>query len=98
MGKFLLNWRLDTSRVPIDPKERGAGWSLLMAMIKQDKEKGILLDWGAFTSEGRGYCIVDGSNVDVMKMTEQYDPYVLFETHPVSTIQEVDEMLAHLTG
>lgn len=98
MGKFFLKWSIDASRVPIDPKERGAGWGLLMAMIKQDKEKGILRDWGAFTSEGKGYCIVEGSNVDVMKMTEQYVPYVIFETHPVSTIQEVDEMLAHLTG
>ncbi len=98
MGKFFLNWRLDPSKIPVDPKERGAGYGFLMAMIKQDKEKGVLLDWGAFTSEGKGYCIVEGSNVDVMKMTEQYVPYVRFETHPVSTIKEVDQLLAHLAG
>ena len=98
MGKYFLKWSLDTSRIPIDPKERGAGWSLLMNMIKEDREKGILHDWGAFPSEGKGYCIVEGSNVDVMKMTDKYVPYVSFETYPVASILEVDEFLTHLTG
>lgn len=98
MGKYLLKWRIDTSRVPSDPKERGVAWTHLMKMIKQDREKGILQDWGAIPSEGRGYGIVEGSNVDVMLMTEKYVPFVQFETCPVATISEVDELLAHLTG
>jgi hypothetical protein len=98
MGKYLLMWSLDPSQVPVDPKERGAGWSLLMGLIKQDQKNGILKDWGAFTSEGRGYSIVEGSNVEVMKMTEQYVPYVLFETHPVATMKEIDQLLKHMTG
>jgi len=48
MGKYLLLWEVDRARIPIDPKERGAGWSLLMAMVRQDIEKGISKDWGAF--------------------------------------------------
>lgn len=98
MGKYLLKWSLDASKIPTDPKERGAGYGFLMGMIKQDREKGILRDWGAFPSEGRGYCIVEGSNLDVMKMTEQYVPYVSFETCPVATMEDVDELLAHLAG
>jgi hypothetical protein len=95
---FFLKWSLDASRVPIDPKERGAGWTLLMNMIKDDRENGILHDWGAFPSEGKGYCIVEGSNLDVMKMTDKYVPYVSFEVYPVATILEVDEFLKHMTG
>jgi hypothetical protein len=98
MGKFFLKWSLDASRVPIDPKERGAGWTLLMNMIKDDRENGILHDWGAFPSEGKGYCIVEGSNLDVMKMTDKYVPYVSFEVYPVATILEVDEFRKHMTG
>jgi len=33
-----------------------------------------------------------------MKMTEQYVPYVLFETKPVSSVEEVNELVAHLSG
>ena len=40
MGKYLLLWEVDRARIPIDPKERGAGWGMLMAMVRQDKEKG----------------------------------------------------------
>ena len=98
MAKYHLYWKLDESRVPVDAKERGGSWGLFMAMIKQDMESGVLKDWGAFTSEGEGYLIVEGTNVEIMKMTEQYVPYVLFETKPVSSAEEVNELVAHLSG
>lgn len=44
MGKYLLLWEADRARIPIDPKERGAGWGVLMAMVRQDIEKGISKD------------------------------------------------------
>ena len=40
MGKYLVLWEVDQAGIPIDPKERGEGWGLLMAMIRQDFEKG----------------------------------------------------------
>ena len=36
MGKYLVLWEVDQTKIPIDPKERGAGWSFLMAMVRQD--------------------------------------------------------------
>ena len=98
MAKYHLYWRINEARMPAGAKERGGGWALLMAMVKQDMEAGILKDWGAFTSEGEGYCIVDGTNLEIMKMTEQYVPYVLFEIKPVSSIEEVNELIEHLSG
>jgi hypothetical protein len=73
-------------------------WALMMAVMKQDMEKGVVKDWGSFTSEGQGYCIVEGTNVEIMKMTEQYVPYILFEAKPVSTTEEVNELIQHLSG
>lgn len=98
MAKYLLNWRLDPARVPVDAKERSAGWGMLLGMIKKDAERGILKDWGAFPSEGRGYSIVEGSQLEVMQMTEQYVPYVHFDTHPVSSVDEIDQLLQHMAG
>ena len=40
MGKYLVLWQLDPSRLPVDPKERGTGWGVLMEMVKKDLEKG----------------------------------------------------------
>ena len=96
MSMNLFLWSIDRTLVPKDPRERGAAWSLLMGMIKKDREKGLLKDWGAFTSEGRGYCIVEGSNLEIMMMTEQYNPYVHFEIHPIASFDEVDKLISHL--
>jgi len=98
MARYHLYWRLDATRVPVDARERGDAWALMMALVKQDMENGVVKDWGAFTSEGQGYCIVDGTNVEIMKITEQYVPYVLFEAKPVSSVKEVNELLVHLSG
>ena len=97
MSKYLLLWRLDPARIPIDRRDRGKGWGMLMTMIKTDREKGVLKDWGAFPSEGRGYGVAEGSPLEIMKMTEQYAPFVQFELHPVATINESEQLIAHLS-
>ena len=98
MGKYLLLWRLDPARMPADPKERAAGWSALMAMVRNDIEKGISKDWGSFTPEGRGYAIVEGNDIEVALMTEQYVPYCQFETHPIMSARQIDDMLKAMGG
>ena len=98
MAKYHLTWSLDGARVPVDAKERGDAWGLMMAAIKQYMENGLIKDWGAFTSEGQGYCIVEGTNLEIMKMTELYVPYIKFETRPVSSVEEVNELIQHLSG
>jgi hypothetical protein len=98
MGKYLLVWRLDPSRVPVDPKERARAWSGLMAMVKKDLEKGISKDWGAFIGESSGYAIAEGSETEVSIMTQQYSPYVAFETHPIMSASQIGDMLKALGG
>lgn len=97
MAKYLMLWSLDKSLIPADPKERGGGWALLIDLVKKDMERGVSKDWGVFPSEGAGYCILEGSNVEIMKTTEQYAPYVDFETHPIATVDEAIELIQHLT-
>jgi hypothetical protein len=98
MGKFMAFWEVDQSKIPIDPKERGEGWSMLMAMVRQDFEKGILKDWGAFLGESNGYAVWEGSEIDVMKTIQQYVPFCIFDIHAIATEERVNEMLASLTG
>jgi len=98
MAKYLMLWSLDKSLVPVDPKERAAGWGLLMELVKQDMQKGVTKDWGLFPSEGAGYSILEGTNVEIMQTTEQFVPYVDFETHPIATAEEAAELIKHLSG
>ena len=61
-------------------------------------EKGVTKDWGLFPSEGAGYCILEGSNVEIMQCTEQYVPCVDFETHSIATDDEALKLVKSLSG
>ncbi|MBW2492629.1 MAG: hypothetical protein JRE65_15920 [Deltaproteobacteria bacterium] len=98
MGKYLMIWELNYAHIPVDPKERGAGYEMLLAMVKQDMEKGLSKDWGNFVGESSGYCIVEGSEVEINKMVQQYSPYVSFKTHPVVSVEQVDEVIKSMIG
>ncbi len=65
MAKYLFLWELDTTKVPVNPKERGAAWSALMEVVNQDIKKGLIKDWGIFVGEGNGYSIMEGSEIEV---------------------------------
>ena len=98
MGKYLMLWQLNRSLIPVDPHERGNGFTALMNFIEQDIEKGITKDWGCFVGEGNGYCVVEGSEVDVAKMVQQYSPFCGFTTHPIASFDQMKEMLKSLSG
>jgi hypothetical protein len=98
MSKYLVLWEVDQHKIPIDPKERGEGWSLLMAMVGQDLEKGIVTDWGAISGESRGYAIYDTTKIELMNTLQQYVPFCIFKVHPISSVSEVNEMINALKG
>ncbi|MCP4539195.1 MAG: hypothetical protein GY832_18820 [Chloroflexi bacterium] len=94
MTKYLVLWEMNLAMVPVDPKERSAGWTVLVNMVKQDFEKGLTKDWGAFPGELKGYFVFEGTEVELMLLTTQYTPYVTFKVHPVASVSQVEELLA----
>jgi hypothetical protein len=98
MAKHLFLWRLNRGLIPADPKERASGWGMLLEMVQKDLDSGLAKDWGAFPGENKGYIIAEGDNLAIMKMTQQYVPYVTFEIHPVASMSEIKELLLHMSG
>ena len=98
MAKYLILWEVDQTKIPIAPQERGAGWGALMAMIKQDIEKGITKDWGAFVGESRGYAIFEGTELETMNTLQQYIPFCFFKVHAIASVSQAEEMIKKLTG
>ena len=97
MGKYLLLWELDQTKVPISPKERATGWSALMSMVKQDLKKGALKDWGTFVGEISGYAVAEGTELEIGIMIQQYVPFVFFKVHPIGSVSHMDELLEALS-
>jgi len=97
MGKYLLLWEVDRNKVPVSPQERGTNYSALLDMVKQDLEKGIMKDWGGFVGEINGYCIAEGTEVEIGNMVQQYAPFVYFKVYPVASQSQVGEVVAALS-
>ena len=96
MGKYLVLWELDESKIPVDPKERGSAWQMLVGLVKQDLEEGTGKDWGAFVGEHRGYTIHEGTQLEVAVTLQQYVPFVRFEVHGVETVGQVEQLIEAL--
>jgi hypothetical protein len=69
-----------------------------MAMVRQDIEKGITKDFGAFIGETGGYAVYEGTELEVMNTIQQYVPYCIFKTYPIVTESQVNEMIKALSG
>jgi hypothetical protein len=98
MGKYLMLWEMNRNLIPLTAKERGQGYMMLMAMVQEDIKKGLSKDWGCFVGEGNGYCVVEGSEVDICKMVQQYSPYCRFITHPIATAEQMGAVIKSLAG
>jgi hypothetical protein len=97
MGKYLYLWEIDRTKIPLDPKERGVGFSMLLEMVKQDIKKGITKDWGVFPGEFNGYSVVEGTEVEIMNQVQQYTPFVYFKVCPIASVAQVEEMIKAMT-
>jgi hypothetical protein len=42
--------------------------------------------------------LVEGSEVEIEKMVQQYVPYINFEVLPISTFSQIEEVVKALTG
>ena len=98
MGRYLLLWEIDPARIPVDSKERGVAWTLLLEMVKQDIKSGKNKDWGAFVGETNGYTVVEGTEVEIGALLMQYAPYVQFKVHPVASVAQVGEIIKKMSG
>ena len=97
MGKYLLLWEFDRTKIPVDPKERGVEFKMLMKIIKQDSKKGILKDWGLFVGESHGYSVVQGTEVEVIKAIQRYTPFVFFASHPIASLTHAEKVIKALS-
>ena len=98
MGRYLVIWEVEKTHIPVDPKERGEGWALLMAMTKQDMEKGFIKEWGVVVGESRGFNFVEGTEVEIANLIQQYVPYINVQVLPLATFSQTEEVIKALTG
>jgi hypothetical protein len=88
MAKYLLLWEMDSTRIPEDPSVRKEHWRTLQDAVVNQLEAGQMKDWGLCVGELTGYCIIEGSESDVGKVTRGFVPFVGFDVKQVITIHQ----------
>jgi hypothetical protein len=97
MGKYLILWEIDRTRVPVDPQQRANAWKPLIEMVKKDMKEGKTKDWGSFIGELSGYSVAEGTEVEIASMLLRFAPFVHFKTHPISSLSQVEETVKAVT-
>lgn len=96
MGKYLILWEVDWTKIPIDRKERGIGWNGLLTLIRKNMQEGITKDWGAFVGETKGYSIMEASEVELGKTLQSYVPFTKFDIKAIATLDQVQQVIDDL--
>lgn len=90
MGRYLLMWEADESRIPVNPEERKVGWLGALEMTNLEIKSGLTKDWGVFLGQTKGFSISEGTEDDVIRETMKYIPYFRFKIYPLVSIEKLE--------
>jgi hypothetical protein len=97
MPRYLMEWELDATKIPVNPQERAAAWLPMLQMVKQDMQSGVIKEWGAYIGELKGFGVGEGSEEAVASMNQKYIPYVRFTAHPFITVDQMEKLMKEMS-
>ena len=93
MGRYLLLWESDETKIPLDPTARRESWLAACEMVRQDFKSGLVKDWGVLLGQVKGFAIDEGTEEEVQKATLKYIPYFRFQIIPILTVDQQVEAI-----
>ena len=96
MGKYLVLWEIDVTKIPIGRKDRGMGWVGLLNMVKEEMKQGITKEWGTFVGETNGFSIMEGTEVEISNTLQNYVPFGIFKVKQILSVEQTEEVIKAL--
>ncbi len=96
MPKYLTLWEMDTSKMPVDPRERMVLMQKNLEMVKQSLKERPGDEWGIFLGEAKGYVIGSAGWQDVEQAALMFYPNIKFTVHQALSAGEYEEPLNSL--
>ena len=93
MGKYLILWETDMSRVPEDPKEQLEFYAKIQTMLSEDLNNGPTKDFGMFLGGDSGYTIEEGTEEEVTMSAMKYSPFFKCTVHQVISADQLQEIM-----
>ena len=97
MGKYLMLWEIDQSKVPLNRDERAEAWKPMIEMVKEGMNEGRIKDWGTFVGELNGYSIAEGTEAEIGAFNQQWVPFVNFKSFPIASVEDVEKVIEILS-
>ena len=96
MGRYLMLWEIDESKLPISREERAAAWKPMIDMIKEGIKEGRIKEWGCFVGELKGFSVAEGTEEEIGYFNQQWVPFVSFSSHPIASVEDVEKVIEKL--
>ncbi len=93
MGKYLVLWETDLSRVPVDPNDQLTFFGKIQSMLREDLKNGPTKDFGMFLGGDRGYTIEEGTEEEIAMSTLKYCPFIKCTVHQVISADQVEKIM-----
>ncbi len=93
MGRYLVLWEGDESKIPIDAAERQAGWLGAIELSKQYIKDGLIKEWECFAGQPNGFFIAEGTEEEILKITINFMPFFRFKTTLLASIDQVEAVI-----
>jgi hypothetical protein len=90
MARYIMFWEYNLALCPLDPKEKVQQWLALTEGVKKMLQTGEIKEWAHYAGEAAGYCIVEGSELDVLRLADSYVPYVKWTTRTLLTVEQCE--------
>jgi hypothetical protein len=88
MGRYLVLWEADETKIPLDSTVRRESWLASIEMVKEEFKSGIIKDWGVFLGQTKGFSIEEGTEEEVQKSAIQYVPYYRLQIIPILKLEQ----------
>lgn len=96
MGRYMILFEADQTRLSSDPKERSSQFTGMVELTKKEMDMGLIKATELFVGESAGYAIYEGTEVDVMTSVQKRVPYLRYEVHALATLDQLEEVIKAL--
>ncbi|MEN8245680.1 MAG: hypothetical protein ABFS43_12360 [Thermodesulfobacteriota bacterium] len=96
MGRYLILWEADESKIPLDTEERRMAWLGAIEMERVNMNQGTTKDWGCFIGTTKGFSISEGTKEEIMDSTIKFIPYFKFQIFEVANINELETAIKNM--
>jgi len=60
-------------------------------------KKGSITEWGSFVGTTHGFIVYEGTEVEVSNSVQHFIPFYAFKVHPVSSLEQSEEVTEALS-